>query len=423
MKKGLSISARLIVAVLLIALGSVIQYRFLLWEKIDLIARPGSVISEKFQTDKSANYKQKTVDPESIDLTYFWEAWSHLQTDYLKSEEMDEAKMVEGATQGMVAALGDPYTMYLPPEDNRRSGEDLAGTFFGVGIELGYKEGILAVMAPLPGTPAEQAGVKAGDLILKVKDPGIEFEEETSGWSLQEAVNHIRGPKGSVVTLTLYRDDNGAEPFNVELRRDEILVNSVEIEFVEQGGQEYAHLKLIRFGERTMEEWNEAVKQISAKKSNLGGIVLDVRNDPGGFFDVAIDIASDFIRNGVVVSQKGKYSSKDYTSRGTARLADLPLVVLVNGGSASASEIVAGALRDQLGTKLVGEQTFGKGSVQDRRELSNGGGLHITISRWLLPGGSWIDDKGMSVDIEVEDNPETEQDEVLLKGIESLQSL
>jgi len=423
MKKGLSISARLIVAVLLIALGSVIQYRFLLWEKIDLIARPGSVISEKFQTDKSANYKQKTVDPESIDLTYFWEAWSHLQTDYLKSEEMDEAKMVEGATQGMVAALGDPYTMYLPPEDNRRSGEDLAGTFFGVGIELGYKEGILAVMAPLPGTPAEQAGVKAGDLILKVKDPGIEFEEETSGWSLQEAVNHIRGPKGSMVTLTLYRDDNGAEPFNVELRRDEILVNSVEIEFVEQGGQEYAHLKLIRFGERTMEEWNEAVKQISAKKSNLGGIVLDVRNDPGGFFDVAIDIASDFIRNGVVVSQKGKYSSKDYTSRGTARLADLPLVVLVNGGSASASEIVAGALRDQLGTKLVGEQTFGKGSVQDRRELSNGGGLHITISRWLLPGGSWIDDKGMSVDIEVEDNPETEQDEVLLKGIESLQSL
>lgn len=423
MKKGLSISARLIVAVLLIALGSVIQYRFLLWEKIDLIARPGSVISEKFQTDKSANYKQKTVDPESIDLTYFWEAWSHLQTDYLKSEEMDEAKMVDGATQGMVAALGDPYTMYLPPEDNRRSGEDLAGTFFGVGIELGYKEGILAVMAPLPGTPAEQAGVKAGDLILKVKDPGIEFEEETSGWSLQEAVNHIRGPKGSVVTLTLYRDDNGAEPFNVELRRDEILVNSVEIEFVEQGGQEYAHLKLIRFGERTMEEWNEAVKQISAKKSNLGGIVLDVRNDPGGFFDVAIDIASDFIRNGVVVSQKGKYSSKDYTSRGTARLADLPLVVLVNGGSASASEIVAGALRDQLGTKLVGEQTFGKGSVQDRRELSNGGGLHITISRWLLPGGSWIDDKGMSVDIEVEDNPETEQDEVLLKGIESLQSL
>ncbi len=423
MKKGLKISSRLIVAGLLIILGSVIQYRFPLWEKIALIARPGLVISDKFQVDKSVNLKNEKVDPDTVDLTYFWEAWSHLQTDYLKSEEIDEAKMVDGATQGMVAALGDPYTMYLPPEDNQRSGEDLAGAFFGVGIELGYKEGILAVMAPLPGTPAEQAGVKAGDLILRVKDPGTEFEEETSGWSLQKAVSHIRGPKGSVVILTLYRDDNGAEPFEMELRRDEILVNSVEIEFVEQAGEEFAHLKLIRFGERTMEEWNEAVKQISAKKSNLGGIVLDVRNDPGGFFDVAIDVASDFIRNGVVVSQKGKYSSKDYTSRGTARLADLPLVVLVNGGSASASEIVAGALRDQLGTKLVGEQTFGKGSVQDRRELSNGGGLHITIARWLLPGGSWIDDKGMSVDIEVEDDPETEQDEVLLKGIESLQSL
>lgn len=419
MKIRLFSFVRLLTAVLLITVGSVAQYRFGLVERFVSLTSTTSSVNKP--NTNALGEKSQPIDPSSVDLTNFWESWSFLQSDYLDADALDKAKMVDGATQGMVAALGDPYTMYLPPEENKRSGEDLAGAFYGVGIELGYKNSTLAVMAPLPGTPAARAGIEAGDLILKVKDAGRNFEEETTGWSLSKAVSEIRGPKDSVVTLTLYRESTGIEPFELDVTRGEIVVNSVELEFVESHGKSYAHLKLIRFGERTMEEWNKAVSEIMSKKVNLGGIMLDMRNDPGGFFEVAIDVASDFIKDGVVVTQKGKYSAKDYRSRGQARLAGLPTVVLVNQGSASASEIVAGALKDQLGIKLIGTKTFGKGTVQDRRELSNGGGLHVTIARWLLPGGNWINEEGIPVDVEVKDDAETPDDEVVLKALEVLQ--
>ena len=412
---------RFLTAILLISLGMVAQYRYSLIENHlpFLQFKPNSAKTTRVNL---ANQPQP-VDPASVDMSYFWEAWSYLQSDYIKQEEIDPDKMMDGATSGMVSALGDPYTMYLSPDDNQRSGEDLAGTFYGVGIELGYKDNTLAVAAPLPNTPAASAGIQAGDLILRVKDQSRDFDEETTGWSLQKAVNEIRGPKDSIVTLTLYRDNNGQEPFDVDVKRGEILVNSVELEFVEGNGKKFAHLKLIRFGERTMIEWNNAIAQILAQKADLTGIMLDLRNDPGGLFDVAIDVASDFVEDGVVVTQKGKFASKEYQARGQARLAGIPVVVLVNKGSASASEIVAGALRDQLSAKLIGSQTFGKGTVQDRRELSNGGGLHVTIARWLLPGGDWINDEGIPVDVEVDDNPDTETDEVVIKAEEVLGQL
>ncbi len=411
---------RLILAILVLVTGIMAEYRY---QIVNLISEKTGFnpIASQSKPINQQNYQTLSVNPKDVDLTQLWESWSYLQNDYLNSDSIDQAKMVDGATKGMVAALGDPYTIYLSAEENKRSGEDLAGAFYGVGIELGYKNNTLAVVAPLPGTPADLAGIQAGDLILKVKDPGRNFEEETNGWSLDKAISEIRGQKDSVVTLTLYRDSNGSEPFDVDVVRGEIKVSSVELEFVETHDGEFAHLKLIRFGERTMAEWNQAVEQILAKKAQVKGILLDVRNDPGGYFEVAIDVASDFIQSGVVVTQKGKYSTKDYPARGEARLAHIPVVVLVNQGSASASEIVAGALRDQLGAKLIGTQTFGKGTVQDRRELSGGGGLHVTIARWLLPGGAWINDEGMKVDEEVQDDPETDTDEVVLKAIEVLQ--
>jgi len=285
---------------------------------------------------------------------------------------------------------------------------------------LGYIDGTLAVIAPLADSPAEQAGVLAGDLILHVKDELSGLDEDTTGWSLDEAVNNIRGGRGEVVTLTLYRPDNGGDPFEVDIVRDEIVVKSVELEFAEHVDKRVAHLRLLKFGERTATEWDEAVASITAQQNSLDGIVLDVRNNPGGFFDISIDLAGDFFRNGTVVSQQGRFQVVDFPARGRGRLADYPLIVLVNRGSASASEILAGALRDNLSARLVGEQTFGKGTVQDRRELSNGGGVHITIGRWLLPGGDWIHDEGLPVDVEVQNNPETEEDEVLLRGIEEL---
>ncbi|MBP7774787.1 S41 family peptidase [Candidatus Woesebacteria bacterium] len=409
-------------ASLLLFLGAVVEQRYDLLERlpIRLVSQKsangemnGQNIAELLRTEVPSNHS-------SVDFGIFWQAWDILEEEFHEPEKIVPVKMVDGAVGGMVASLGDPYTTYLPPEDKVRSGQDLAGAFFGVGIELGYIDGILAVVSPLDGSPAAKAGVQAGDLIIQVKDQAKEVDESTSGWSLTKAVDTIRGAKGTPVVLTLVRKSTSNEPFEVSLIRDEIIVKSVELKFVEYAGKRVAHVKLSRFGERTQNEWLSAIEQIQKERKNIKGIVLDLRNDPGGFFDEAINIASDFIPSGVVVSQKGRFSSKEYSSNGSARLKDIPLVLLVNGGSASASEIVAGALRDRLGTKLVGQKTFGKGTVQDRRELKNGGGLHVTIARWMLPGGQWIHEQGIPVDVTIADDPKTTIDEMLNKAIESL---
>jgi carboxyl-terminal processing protease len=406
-----------IIGVLLLVLGAVGGYRY-------GQLKPTQAAPQDFFTrsalDKLIN-PSPPVGQQNIDFAPFWEVWQLLENEYIDPTKLDSDKMVHGAISGMTSALGDDYTMYLPPVENKRSAEDLAGSFYGVGIELGYIDQTLAVTAPLSGSPAEQAGVKAGDFILRVKDPAKNLDEDSTKWTLNEAVEKIRGPKGSIVTLTLFRKDNGGEPFEVNVVRDEIIVKSVELTFVEHAGKRVAHLKLSRFGERTEAEWKAATDQILAEQRSIAGIVLDVRNNPGGFLEGSIDIASDFIEDGVVVSQKGRTTSRDYKARGEAQLKNIPVLVLVNKGSASAAEIVAGALRDQRNAKLVGEQTFGKGTVQDRLPLSNGGGVHITIARWMLPKGEWIHEEGIPVTVEVKDNPETaDADEVLLKGIEEL---
>lgn len=404
---------QLATAVLLVVVGMFAQYRYGLIQKTSYLL----IQKSRLGTNQLSQRPVQPVSPSTVNMDTFWEAWSYVQSDYLDPAKIDATTMVDGATAGMVSSLGDPYSMYLPPEDNKRSSEDLAGAFFGVGIELGYKNEVLAVVAPLADSPAAKAGVQPGDLILRVADETNPKGEDSSRWTLDKAVDAIRGPKGSTVTLTLYRENNGSEPFEVSLVRDEIIVKSVTLEFVENQGKNFAHIKISRFGERTKKEWDDAVMQIIDQKPVIAGIVLDMRNNPGGFFDGAIQVASDFIPSGVIVSQKGKYSSQDYTSLGTGRLADYQTEVLVNGGSASASEIVAGALRDRLGSKLIGTKTFGKGTVQDRRDLSNGGGLHVTIARWLLPGGDWIQDEGIPVDIEVTVDKDATTDQALERAL------
>lgn len=416
MKVFSSTLKEVIVSVLLIVLGSFVQYRLHLVERITRTAitfQNGSSLSRV--TNRNAPEDTKT----EVDFGTFWEVWNYLEKDYLEPEKLNSVDMVNGAIQGMTASLGDPYTVYLPPRDNERSSQDLAGAFYGVGIELGYIDEFLAVIAPISGSPAEKAGVKASDLIIHVKDESKDVDDDSSRWSLDKAVETIRGERGTPVTLTLLRE-GAKEPIEVTIIRDEIVVKSAELEFVEQGGKKVAHITLSRFGERTNGEWDQVVDTILKNRPQLTGIILDMRNNPGGFFDGAIDIASEFIPSGVVVSQKGQFTEQSYRARGGARLRNIPVEVLVNRGSASASEIVAGALRDQLGSRLVGEKTFGKGTVQDRRELSNGGGLHVTIARWLLPKGDWIHEEGIPVDVEVKDDPETEIDEQLQKAIEIL---
>jgi len=419
--KVLKFFTNLVIVLLLFLVGSIAQYKYNVVQYL-----PIDIPIGEMNTDLSPQQLSKlmnTAQPaefEDVDFEVFWQAWQLLEDNYVEQEKIDPQKMVDGAVAGMTAALGDPYTAYLPREDKIRTAQDLAGAFYGVGIELGYVEGVLAVVAPLDGTPAGNANIEPGDLIIRVKDMQKELDEDTSGWSLSHAVDQIRGPRNSEVTLTLFRKTNGNEPFEVSLLRDEIVVKSVEVSFLDLADKRVAHIRLSRFGERTDEEWNDAVAQILAERNKIDGVVLDMRNNPGGFFDGAIQVASDFIPSGVVVTQKGRLGEQKYPVVGQARLKNIPLIVLVNGGSASASEIVAGALRDQLSTPLVGQKTFGKGTVQDRRDLTNGGAMHVTIARWILPSGAWIHNEGISVDIEVEDNPDTEEDEMLTKAVESL---
>jgi len=418
---GVKISyiSNIFLALIVIFLGAFVEYKFQYLSKyarINEAAVDGSKESTQLAKIMAATVP---VGKENVNFDTFWEVWSILEKNYIDQEKLDANKMVDGAIGGMVSSLEDPYTMYLSPKDNERSGQDLAGSFYGVGIELGYIDGFLAAVAPLNGSPAALAGVEAGDYIIKVKDTAKNVDEDSSKWSLTKAVDTIRGPKDSPVTLTLVREGVD-QPFEITINRGEIVVESVTLEFVKHAGKRVAHITLSRFGERTSAEWDAIVTEILAQKDFLDGVVLDMRNNPGGFFDVSIDIASEFIEEGTVVSQKDRLIEQNYSARGQARLNDMQLEVLINRGSASASEIVAGAVRDRFGAKLIGENSFGKGTVQDRIILSNGGGLHVTVAKWLLPGGSWIHHVGIPVDIEVKANPDTPEDEQLLRAIEEI---
>jgi carboxyl-terminal processing protease len=408
-----SLIRNLIIALLLVSLGLIMGFRYA--SEGQLFGRkiaPLDSLAKQARIANLADVMNSSSQNAQVSMDTFWEVWRLLERDYLETDKLDTTKMMDGAISGMVWGIGDPHTTYLPPEDNAKAEEDLAGSFYGVGIELAYIDGVVGVLAPLAGSPAEKAGLLAGDIITHVKDSAKDLDEDTIKWTLDDAVKNIRGPKNTPVIISIYRKSDNSTA-DITVIRDEIIVKSVTLDFVERNGKTYAHLKLAKFGERTKSEWNIAVSDILARRGQLSGLVLDMRNNPGGFFDVSIDVASDFVKSGVVVSQKSKFNTKNYNTTGTARLLGLPTVVLVNKGSASASEIVAGALRDDVGIKLIGEQTFGKGTVQDRRELSNGGGLHITVGRWLTPSGGWIHDDGLEVDLEIPQDYDTPEDEVL----------
>lgn len=332
----------------------------------------------------------------NIDFKLFWETWDLVSKEYVDKKAIDPQKMYYGAIQGMVAALGDPYTVFLPPEQQKATQEDLGGSFEGVGIQLGYnKDKRLVVIAPLSGTPAEKAGIKAGDLIVKIGD------KETGNITLPEAVNLIRGEKGSTIDLEIYRDGE-VKTQTFTLKRDTIVVKSVELqEKSTPQNKKVAYIKLSKFGEKTNQEWNEAVSTALAK--GVDGVILDVRNNPGGFLDSAVYIGSEFIASGdIVMHEDAQGQRQGYKVSRAGKLLNLPLVVLINKGSASASEIVSGAIQDYNRGKLVGEQSFGKGTIQDSRELPGGTGIHVTTAKWLTPKGRWIHTTGLTPDVKVE---------------------
>ncbi len=349
---------------------------------------------------------------QDIDFDLFWEVWDQLEKKYVDHDEVTEKQLFYGALKGLTSAVGDPYTVFMDPVISKEFRDDLAGTFEGIGAEIGIKNDILTIVAPLPDMPAEKSGLLAGDQVYAIDG------DSTMGISIDEAVNKIRGEKGTPVVLTIYRDDFDV-PEEIEITRGKITVSSVRTTLRDDN---IFVVKITNFNEDTKSKFDLAIAEII--KSEPLGIIIDLRNNPGGYLDTAIEMASEWVEDGtIVVEQFSEDRKSDYLARGRARLKDYNTVVLVNQGSASASEIVAGALQDTAEAKIVGKQTFGKGSVQTLETLSDGSSLKITVAKWLTPKGRSINDEGIAPDIQIDltlDDYNANVDPQLEKAVEIL---
>lgn len=327
----------------------------------------------------------------SIDFSLFWKVWNLLKDKYVEQESLDAKVLFYGAIKGMLAATGDPYTTFFDPKENKEFKEELSQSFDGIGAEMQMKDGILTVVAPLDSSPAEKAGIRAGDKVLKING------ESTENLDLQEAVDKIRGPRGTEVVLSLFHPDED-ELREVSVQRDVIMVKSVTVEMRDS----IAVIRITRFGEETTDEFENAVAE--ARKQSARGILLDVRNNPGGFLDAAVDLGGYFLPPGsvVVMEEDAKKDRKSLKTHGNNIFGNLPVVILINEGSASASEILAAGIRENRSDViLVGEKSFGKGSVQELIPTSSNTSVKITVARWLTPNGNQINKVGINPDVEV----------------------
>lgn len=353
--------------------------------------------------------------PQETDFTLITEAYQLLKNEFVDPNGIDDKILIHGAVSGMVDALRDPYTTFFNSEDTKRFLEDSDGKFEGVGMEVGLRNNQFQVIAPLRGTPADKAGLLPGDKILKVD--GV----ETNEISVDEAVNLIRGPKGTEVKLTVIRE-GWDEPRDIFIARDVIELPSLEWELIDG---DIAHIKFYHFSRNADSEFKKMALDILG--SSTKGIILDMRGNPGGYLEVARQIGGWFMEKGeVFVIEDSITGQKEDLISGTGRLSQYPMVVLVNEGSASASEILAGALRDNRGIQLIGKTSFGKGSIQSLERLSDGSSIKVTIARWLTPKGETISDKGLTPDIDVErtvEDYEDDRDPQLDKAIEVIRGM
>jgi len=371
---------------------------------------------KNFHPQISITSKEPPRANQSLDMSKFWTVYDKISTDFYNKKEINAQKMLDGAISGMVSSLDDPYTVYLPPAQNSSFKEVLSGQFSGVGAELGLDDKQIIVVSPIDGSPAQKAGIKAGDAIIKVNDDYIQ------SWTLEQAVSKIRGPKGTIVALTVIHKDDKVQK-KIDITRDTIQIKSVtswvkptdEIDSIKKGasktdktptptkddsmisknGKKVAYVRLSQFGDNTNQEWltmSNALALQMQKDSSIKGVILDLRNNPGGYVTDAVFIASEFLKVGtpVVVQDMGNLGQETLSVKRNGLLLEVPLIVLINKGSASAAEIVAGSLRDAGRARLVGEQSFGKGTMQNTDDLGGGAGLHVTIARWLTPKGTWV---------------------------------
>ncbi len=332
----------------------------------------------------------KGSDYESIEL--FTDVMAIVKKSYV--EEVDTKKLIYGAINGMLASL-DPHSSFMPPDTYKEMKIDTRGSFGGLGIEITIKDGILTVISPIEDTPAYKAGIKAGDQIFKIDD------KFTKDLNINDAVKRMRGPKGSTVVLTIMRD-TFEKPKEFTLVRDIIQIRSVRSRMLDSG---YGYVRIAQFQEKTDEDLSKALHALQEEnKKTLSGLILDLRNDPGGLLDQAVKVADHFVQDGLIVYTEGreKDSKMQFSARKGNKEPNYPIVVLINGGSASASEIVAGALQDHKRAVIMGTQSFGKGSVQTIIPLSDDSGLRLTTARYYTPNGRSIQAKGITPDIVVE---------------------
>lgn len=377
--------------------------------------------------------KEPPANLGTVDLSMFWNVWDRVNSMYYDKKALDPQKMLNGAISGLVASLGDPYSMFLPPAQQTSFQQQMAGQFFGIGAELGMQNKNIIVIAPLDGSPAEKAGLKAGDVVVKVDD------KSTLGWDLQKAVDNIRGPKGTKVVLgVVHKDDKNVT--SIPITRDTITVKSVfgwiksvkDVDAIstsfknKYANDKVMYVRLSEFGDATNADWVTIVgklsKQLQSDKS-VKGVILDLRNNPGGYLTDATFIAGEFLQEGtpVVMEDPGNGDTTAYKVNRQGNLIGVPLVILINGGSASASEIVSGAMQDYGVATLVGDQSFGKGTIQQALDMGDGAGLHITIAKWLTPKKRWIHGIGLTPDVKVSLDPnDPSHDTQLEKAIEVL---
>ncbi|MBI2263351.1 S41 family peptidase [Candidatus Berkelbacteria bacterium] len=349
----------------------------------------------------------------AFDLTLLSDVRKILQERFITEPQSQD--LLYGAIRGLVESLKDPYTVFATPEETKQFMRELKGEFDGIGAEIAKENGDLIIVAPLEDSPAAKAGLKPRDKILKIDNL------KTANLSLDEAIGKIRGPAGSSVSLSI-QHEGAPNEIELKIKRQKIKVKSVKAETCPKkvNNNCLSYLKISVFSDDTTLLAKRAADEILAKKSK--GLVLDLRNNPGGYLDGAVDLASLFLEDKVVVKEEGRSNQdikEEIKTTSRPRLKDIKLVVLVNKGSASASEIVAGALQDYSRAKLLGETTFGKGTVQDLEELEGGASLRLTVAKWLTPNGKSINKEGIKPDIFVEEKEET-KDLVLDKAWEEL---
>ncbi|MEK9154962.1 MAG: S41 family peptidase [Patescibacteria group bacterium] len=361
---------------------------------------------------------------EAVDFSIFWEAWKVIKDKYVKSDELNNQDLVYGAISGLIDSLGDPNSVFMPPTDAKKFGEDIAGEFSGIGAEIGIKNDQLIIIAPLKNTPAERAGLRAADKILKIDD------SESSGLNVDEAVKKIRGKKGTTVVLTILRND-WEKPREISIVRDIIQIPTLDWKMIDSSGAEnkdgnIAYFHLYNFYENAPFLFYQSA--IKTALSNPKGIILDLRNNPGGYLEASVNLAGWFLSPGqpVVTEEFRSDENQTFTARGSGLFKNMPMVILVNQGSASASEILAGALKDNRGIKIIGKKSFGKGTVQELQSMRDNSVMKITIAHWLTPKGQIIEKNGIAPDYEVEltdEDIKNGKDPQLEKAIEVLKEV